>query len=306
MVQEVLSGLDVTRGGSYCDATVGFGGHAQAILDATAPAGRLAGIDRDLEALTSARGRLRSYGDRVSLCHGNFADVVDILRDLGMIPVDGLLVDLGISSSQIDRADRGFSFAEDGPLDMRMDQCSGPRAVDLIARLTEEQLAEVIREFGEEPSSRRIARAIKTAQASGELDGTRALAEVVTSALRGRPPRRGSHIHPATRTFMALRMAVNDELGSLHRFLDTFTEALRPGGRVAIISFHSMEDRAVKRRFAEMADPCTCPPRLPVCACGLKPSLSVITRRPLRPAGDELERNPRARSARLRIAEKLP
>jgi 16S rRNA (cytosine1402-N4)-methyltransferase len=223
-----------------------------------------------------------------------------------MIPVDGLLVDLGISSSQIDRADRGFSFAEDGPLDMRMDQCSGPRAVDLIARLTEEQLAEVIREFGEEPSSRRIARAIKTAQASGELDGTRALAEVVTSALRGRPPRRGSHIHPATRTFMALRMAVNDELGSLHRFLDTFTEALRPGGRVAIISFHSMEDRAVKRRFAEMADPCTCPPRLPVCACGLKPSLSVITRRPLRPAGDELERNPRARSARLRIAEKLP
>jgi 16S rRNA (cytosine1402-N4)-methyltransferase len=304
MVPEVLELLEVGAGKRYCDATVGGAGHARAILERTAPDGVLVGLDRDPAALAASREALREHGDRVQLCHGSFADLVAILGELGLRPVDGVLVDLGVSSHQLDTAARGFSLALDGPLDMRMDPGARPTAAELIASLDEAALARVLRELGEEPASRRIARAIKAAERRGALGSTRALAETVSAAVGGRRPR-GGHIHPATRTFMALRIAVNDELGALGRFLDTFTEAIRPGGRVAVIAFHSLEDRAVKERFARLARPCTCPPGLAVCACGKTPTLRVLTRKAVRPSEEEQARNPRARSARLRAAEVL-
>jgi 16S rRNA (cytosine1402-N4)-methyltransferase len=305
MVDEVLEALRVVPGGRYCDGTVGGGGHVRHLLERSAPDGRVVGLDRDGTALDRARDTLAPFGSRVSLYHGDFADVVVLLSQAGMTPVDGLLLDLGISSFQVDTPQRGFSFAEDGPLDMRMDPSRGSTAAELIASLSEAELAGVIREYGEEPPSKRIARAIKQAHRGGELAGTADLARVVTKAVGGRRPRRHSRIHPATRTFLALRMAVNDEIGSLRRFLATFTEALRPGGRVAIIAFHSVEDRLVKEGLARLAHPCTCPPNLPVCGCGLQPTMAVVTRRPLRPGQQELDANPRARSARLRVAERL-
>jgi 16S rRNA (cytosine1402-N4)-methyltransferase len=305
MVQQVLEALRVTPGGRYCDATVGLGGHARHLLQHSAPDGQLVGLDRDPDAISACKDRLEPFGDRATLYQDNFAKVVDILEQLGMVPVDGLLLDLGVSSYQLDTPHRGFSFAADGPLDMRMDPDGGITAAELIARLSPDELARVIRDYGEERASKKIARAIKQAHESGELKGTADLARVVAAAVRSRPSRQRSKIHPATRSFMALRMKVNDELGCLHRFLDTFTEALRPGGRVAVISFHSLEDRAVKQRFANLARPCTCPPDLPVCGCGKRPQVSIVTRRPLRPSPHELSVNPRARSARLRVAERL-
>lgn len=305
MMEEVLDALCVRAGGCYCDGTLGGAGHARGILQRSAPDGRLIGVDRDARAIDRGRQRLAEFGERVTLCQGNFADVVSILGRLGIVPVDGLLVDLGVSSFQLEDAARGFAFSADGPLDMRMDGDSGSTAAELIAALSEHELARLIREYGEEPSSRKIAREIKRAMEGGDLRGTADLARVVTAAVGGRRPRRRSTIHPATRTFMALRMAVNDELGALDRFLATFTEALRPGGRVAVIAFHSLEDRAVKQAFARLANPCTCPPSLPVCACGREPLVSLITRRPLRPSREEQATNPRSRSARLRVAERV-
>lgn len=305
MMDQVLESLRVVPGGRYCDGTVGGGGHAGKILERSAPDGQLVGLDRDPAAVRRASERLASFGRRVTLCQGNFAEMVSVLRRLGMVPVDGLLVDLGVSSFQLEEASRGFSFSRNGPLDMRMDPDAPRTAAEVIAGLSERDLAGVIHEFGEEPSSRGIARAIKQAHESGELRGTVDLARVVARAVGGRAPRRHSGIHPATRTFMALRMAVNDELGSLGRFLDTFTEALRPGGRVAVIAFHSLEDRAVKQAFARLANPCTCPPGLPVCVCGRTPQVSLVTRRALRPSREEQTANPRARSARLRVAERV-
>lgn len=305
MSDEVLAALRVAPGGRFCDGTLGGAGHARRILERSAPDGWLFGIDRDPAALARGRERLAPFGERVILRQGNFADVVTLLSDAGMVPVDGVLVDLGVSSFQLDQAERGFSFSADGPLDMRMDPGEGRTAAELIAKLSEHELARLIKEYGEEPASRRIARAIKQAMEGGALRGTADLARVVSGVVGAGGARRQGAIHPATRTFMALRMAVNDELGSLHRFLDTFTEALRPGGRVAVIAFHSLEDRAVKQAFSRLANPCTCPPGLPVCVCGRKPSLSLVTRRPLRPSREEQQGNPRSRSARLRVAERV-
>lgn len=305
MVRQVLDALRVTPGGRYCDATVGLGGHASHLLQHSAPDGQLVGLDRDPEAISACKDRLEPFGGRATLYQGNFAMVVDILKQLGMVPVDGLLLDLGVSSYQLDTPRRGFSFIADGPLDMRMDPGRGITAAELIAQMSSDELARVIREYGEERASKKIARSIKQAHASGELRGTADLARVVAAAVRNQPSRKRSKIHPATRSFMALRMKVNDELGCLHRFLETFTEALKPGGRVAVISFHSLEDRVVKQRFSTLAHPCTCPPDLPVCGCGRQPQVSIVTRRPLRPSPHELSKNPRARSARLRVAERL-
>jgi len=306
LVDEVVDALQVAPGGRYCDGTIGGGGHARCILQHSAPDGVLVGLDRDPDAIRRVAGPLSAFRDRVRLCHGNFAEVVALLTKLGMIPVDGVLLDLGVSSFHFDQPERGFSFSNDGPLDMRMDPTESiPDAAQLIAQLSEQELSRLIHEYGEEPSSRRIARAIKQAQDQGQIRGTSDLARVVSVAVGGRAPRRYSKIHPATRTFMALRMAVNDELGSLRRFLETFTETLRPGGRVAVIAFHSLEDRAVKQAFAQLANPCTCPPGLPYCCCGRQPVLSLVTRRPLRPGVAELSVNPRSRSARLRVAERL-
>jgi 16S rRNA (cytosine1402-N4)-methyltransferase len=303
LAEEVLEALEVQPGGRYCDGTVGGAGHALQILERSAPTGQLLCLDRDPQAIQRARQRLAPFGQRITLCHRNFAELVDLLTELGMAPLDGLLLDLGVSSFQLDEPERGFAFSSNGPLDMRMDPTTGRTAAELIASLSEAELSQVIHRYGEEPSSTRIARAIKRASRDGDLSGTADLARVVSSALDRRGPRRGSTIHPATRTFMALRMAVNDEIGSLRRFLDTFTEALRPRGRVAVISFHSLEDRAVKQTLSRLANPCVCPPSLPVCACDRKPSVALLTRKPIRPGEAERERNPRSRSARLRVAE---
>jgi 16S rRNA (cytosine1402-N4)-methyltransferase len=307
MPEQVLTGLQVQSGRRYCDATVGLGGHASKILERSAPDGQLVGLDRDPAAVERSARRLAPFGDRVTLHHGNFADLTSILTRLQMVPVDGLLLDLGVSSLQLDSARRGFSITADGPLDMRMDPTSGPTAAELIDSLSEDDLASVIRDYGEESSriSRRIARAIKRAHHDGELASTVALTRAISSAVGGRGPRRSSRIHPATRAFQALRIVVNDELGSLKRFLDTFTDVVRPGGRVAVIAFHSLEDRAVKQGFARMENPCTCPPGLPECLCGQRARLAVVTRRPIRPSEEEVARNPRSRSGRLRVAERL-
>jgi len=306
MLEEAMEALQVRPGGRYCDATVGGAGHARELLERSAPDGRLLALDRDPSALRHAGEALAGYGDRVTLRQANLGDAAEVARREELAPLDGFLLDLGVSSHQLDTPERGFSLSADGPLDMRMDPGAGRPAAELIAELDEPGLARVLRELGEEPppAARRIARAIKRAEAQGALRGTADLRRVVEEAVGGRGPRSGK-IHPATRTFMALRLAVNDELGSLQRFLESFDEALRPGGRVAVIAFHSLEDRAVKERFVRLARPCVCPPGLPVCGCGLRPRLRLLTSRPLRPGEAELAVNPRSRSARLRVAEVL-
>lgn len=310
MVKEVLAGLEVTSGGLYCDATAGGGGHSAAMLKACAPGGKLIALDQDDAAINQCRQKLEEFGPRALVIKANFGELAQVLKQAGASLVDGILVDLGVSSHQLDTPERGFSFSADGPLDMRMDQSSGESAAELIERLDEEELANVIYQLGEEPLSRKIARAIKQAQAAGELKGTAALGRVVAQAVgfRREQKRKGSgkkSIHPATRTFQALRMAVNDELGALNQLLLTFTQVLKPGGRIAIISFHSLEDRAVKQRFNELATGCICPPGLPICVCGHRPTLRVLTKRPIMAQEAELASNPRARSAKLRVAELL-
>lgn len=297
LLQSVLTFLDVKPGGTYVDGTVGGGGHAVSILAASAPDGRLLGLDRDPEALEMAAQRLASFGDRVTLRHGSFAFLSHLAEDVA--PVDGVLLDLGLSSMQLADPDRGFAFSREGPLDMRFDPTSpGPTAADLVNERSVKELADILYRYGEERQSRRIARAIVAAR---PLSTTAELAEVVTAAQRGR---RG-HIHPATRTFQALRIAVNDELGALETALPQAVDLLAPGGRLVVISFHSLEDRIVKHYIRREAKDCVCPPDLPICACDHDARLEVLTSKPVRPDEEEVEDNPRARSARLRAAERL-
>ncbi len=309
MMEQVLDLLAVKPGGRYCDGTLGGGGHSGEILRRSGPDGALLGIDHDEQALAECQRSLGSFAQRVCLVQGSFDSLVELAEEQEMLPLDGVLVDLGVSSHQLNSPERGFSFDNDGPLDMRMGRGSDLEPVgELISRLSERELALIISRLGEERKARRVAWAIKAADRRGELGGTHDLAQVVSRAVgrsRNKGRGRGKQIHPATRTFQALRMAVNDELGALGRFLKRAPEALRPGGRVVVISFHSLEDRAVKRGFAALASPCTCPPDLPVGACGQKPRVKLLTTRPLRPGEDEVARNPRSRSAKLRAAEML-
>ncbi len=302
MASEVIELLQPRAGGRYVDATVGDGGHAERLLEASAPDGRLLACDRDREALARASARLARFGERVDLVHSDFDRLLDVLAERGWADgADGVLLDLGVSSPQLDRPERGFSFAGDGPLDMRMDAGSGPTAADLLRDLDERELADLIYRWGEERAARRIARAICHARRRNPITRTRELREVIVRAgVRGRPGR-----DPATRTFQALRIAVNDELGQLERFLEGGWRAVRPGGRLAILSYHSLEDRLVKRSFAEWAADCVCPPEQPVCTCSKKAVVRVLTRRKRRPSALEIERNPRARSAGLRAVERL-
>lgn len=296
MRAEAVRFLAPDRGGIYVDGTVGLGGHAAAIL-AAGPEVRLIGIDRDPQALRYAAARLAQFGDRVRLIHGNYRDLTEILSGLGIEAIDGFLLDLGLSSLQLDAPERGFSFRADGPLDMRMDPTQKTSAADLVNGASVEELARILRDYGEERFAGRIARAIVAAR---PIETTGALAEVVRRAIPRRFHER--RIDPATRTFQALRIAVNDELRNLQDGLAAGFAALRPGGVIVVISFHSLEDRIVKRFFRKLATP-----RYESLAPGppLPPQAEVLTKKPLRPSEEEIRENPRARSAKLRACRKL-
>ncbi|MEA2701172.1 MAG: rRNA (cytosine1402-N4)-methyltransferase [Myxococcales bacterium] len=291
LLDAVLQRLDPKPGGRYCDATVGLGGHAHALLERSGPDGRLIGLDRDEQALRTAAVRLASFGDRVSLIHAPFSQVGRVLADLHAVPVDGFVVDLGVSSPQLDTAERGFSFQRNGPLDMRMDQSQGETVGELLKRVDEIELGRILREYGEERFAARVARAILEARDRGELASTGALAAVVARTM----PHHERHKNPATRTFQALRIAVNQELTELEQFLDQMADCLRPGGRICIIAFHSLEDRIVKHRLRQLAARNGPTP----------PKLRLLTKHVV--VADETERlaNPRSRSAKLRAAERI-
>jgi len=290
MTAEVLQFLRPERGGLFVDCTVGLGGHARAILEAGAT--RLIGLDRDLDALARARETLAPFGDRVRLVHADYRAIDDVLDQEHVDLVDGTLADLGVSSLQFDAPGRGFSFQRDEPLDMRMDQSGGPSAADLVARSTERELADAIFQFGEERFSRRIARAIVEARQTAPVDTTGRLAAIARRAIPRRPGRGPMRIDPATRTFQALRIWVNQELDGLDRFLEAAVRRLREGARLVVVTFHSLEDRIVKHtlRALERRDDV---------------AVKVLTKKPLTPTDDEVQRNPRARSAKLRAAERL-
>ena len=303
LAAEIIASLQCRAGAVYLDGTLGGGGHAFEILRNSAPDGRLIGIDADGDALRQAEKHLASFGDRKILVKGNFADMKTILSGMGIKEVEGILLDLGVSSHQLDTAERGFSFTLDAPLDMRMDRDRGPSAYDLVHTLSQQELAGLIRKFGEERMAGRIARAIVKRRALSPIRTTADLAALVAGTLPGiRGPAR---IHPATRTFQALRIAVNDELANLQQALVDGMELLKPGGRFSVISFHSLEDRIVKNVFYAAEKGCICPSDLPVCACGRKPTMKVLTRKPVVPGEAEIRDNPRVRSAKLRTAERI-
>ena len=303
MSDEVIRFLAPKSGGIYVDGTIGGAGHAMRILEASSPDGTLVGFDRDAEALRAARERLLPFGGRVRFVQGNFSGVAEVLAGFGIERIDGILLDLGVSSHQLDSAARGFSFQKDAPLDMRMDSGSGSTAADLVNTLPEQELARIIRDFGEERWARRIAAFIVNAREEAPIETALRLVDIIKGAIpRGAWEER---LHPATRTFQALRIAVNDELASLEKGLDLGIRMLNRGGRGVVISFHSLEDRIVKNSFRKLAQGCTCPKGLPYCVCGNMPLLRVLTGKPVMAGEAEVEANLRARSARLRAAERL-
>jgi len=297
LYHEIILALQPKNKGLYVDGTLGAGGHARGILEACAPDGRLLGLDVDPQALALARKTLAPYGERARLMQASYDSLNETLREIGWEKVDGILLDLGLSSMQLDTPERGFSFQYDAPLDMRFDPASPTTAADLVNTLPQDELANLIYRYGEERASRRIAQAIVKAR---PLRTTRQLAAVIETVL----PRKG-HIHPATQTFQALRIAVNQELERVENVLPQAVAALKSAGRLAIISFHSLEDRLVKEYFRRESRDCICPPRQPVCTCGHKATLKEISRKPITPGEAEIKANPRARSAKLRVVEKL-
>lgn len=303
MLEETVASLACKKGGIYVDGTVGGGGHAYEILKRIYPEGLLVGIDRDEEAVQAASERLNEFGARKIVVRGNFADIVSVLADLGIDKVDGVLLDLGVSSHQLDDPKRGFGIARSGRLDMRMDRNGGLDAHDLVNTLPEGELASIIRAYGEEAMAARIAKAIVKRRGIASIETTTELASVIAAAVSGRGGKKS--IHPATRTFQALRIAVNDELANLQKALPDAIGTLRAGGRISVISFHSLEDRIVKNMFRDEAAGCHCPPNLPVCVCHKKPSLKLVTKRAVKASDEEAQWNPRSRSARLRTAERV-
>lgn len=301
LLEECLRALDIRPDGTYVDGTLGRAGHSLAILRRL-QGGRLIGIDRDQSALSAARERLSGGGDRVTLVHGDFRDLGDILRDLGVERVDGMLFDLGVSSPQLDEPERGFSYMHDAPLDMRMDTTAGLDARQVVNQWSYEELRGILYEYGEERYAPQIARAIVRRREQRPVESTGELVEIIRSALPASSLREKQH--PAKRTFQAIRIAVNGELEALPPMLEAAAEALAPGGRLAVITFHSLEDRIVKQTLRTLATGCTCPPEFPVCVCGKKPRLRLVNRKPVVPGPAELEENPRARSAKLRTAER--
>lgn len=302
-MREAVDLLVTDPAGVYADLTLGLGGHSEALLEKLGEGGRLLGLDRDAEAIEIARVRLEKYSDRLTIIKGEFSQAPGLIRAAGVDALDGFLMDLGVSSMQLKVPERGFSFREDAPLDMRMDRDSGKTAADVLAGLSEAELAGVIFRYGEERWAKAIARRIAERTKTSPITTTRELAEEVGRAIPRKfwPPR----THPATRTFQALRIYVNGELESLADGLEGMLGMLRPGGRAVVISYHSLEDRLVKEKFREWSRGCTCPPDFPVCVCGGRPRLKVLTRKPVEPGELEVSVNPSARSARMRAAERL-
>ncbi|NIM04651.1 MAG: 16S rRNA (cytosine(1402)-N(4))-methyltransferase RsmH [Armatimonadetes bacterium] len=303
MLTEVLRFLEPRDGQTFVDCTVGGGGHALQILKRIVPAGRLVGIDRDEAALRAAADRLAEYSSNLTLVRGNFSDLRAIAYGLGIQAVDGVLFDLGVSSHQLESAERGFSFRYDAPLDMRMDTAQALTARELVNSLSERRLAELIWRHGEDRWAKRIAKFIVDRRARRPVETTGQLVEAILAAVPARA--RGGAIHLATRTFQALRIAVNNELESLRAGLEGAIQLLTPGGGICILSYHSLEDRIAKRSLVAHSGRCVCPPALPACVCGAKKELEILTKRPVVPSAEEIAANPRARSARLRAARKL-
>jgi 16S rRNA (cytosine1402-N4)-methyltransferase len=304
MPDEVIRFLEPKAGGIYLDGTLGGGGHAALIAERCIPGnGMLIGIDQDLEAVAAATQRLSIFGNEVKLRHGNFSELEQHLCLLGINKLDGFILDLGVSSHQLDSPERGFSFQQDAPLDMRMDGSSGDKAADLVNNLPEAELERIIREYGEERWARRIASFIVKARREAKLERTLQLVDVIKGAV----PKAmwEERIHPATRTFQALRIVVNHELENLEKGLHSAISFLKPRGRGVVISFHSLEDRIVKRLFRKYSGGCTCPRQLPVCVCGVEPQLRILTNRPAVASKQEVAVNTRSRSAKLRAMEKL-
>ncbi len=303
LYQEIIFYLQPCPGGKYIDGTIGAGGHSAGLLEGSAPDGRVLGLDRDVEAIEFSRNRLVAAGERLALVQTSFAEMDQVARRQGFTAVDGILIDLGLSSRQLASAERGFSFRLDGPLDMRFDTTSGLTAAELLETLDESALSEMLRRYGEVRQNRKVARAILEAR---PVDTTMQLAELVAQLeTKDRRNKSSGRIHPATKVFQALRIAVNEELEALQKVLPAAVDLLRPGGRLAVISFHSLEDRMVKQFIREKSRDCVCPPEQPICNCDTRPVLRPVTRKVIRPTDDEVARNPRSRSARLRVAERL-
>ena len=302
LLEECIDGLNIKPDGIYVDGTLGGAGHSSQIAKRLTT-GMLIGIDRDSVALKAAGERLAPYGDRVKLVHSNFCEIKQVLEDLGISGVDGILLDLGVSSPQLDDGSRGFSYMADAPLDMRMNNEDPITAADVVNTWSQEKLKRILYDYGEERYAPRIAEAICRKRAEKPIETTLELVDIIRSAMPAAALREKQH--PAKRSFQAIRIAVNDELGSVEQVMRDAIPCLNPGGRLAIITFHSLEDRIVKNGMASAAKGCTCPPRLPVCVCGNKPKVKLISRKPITSGQEELDRNPRARSAKLRICEKI-
>ena len=302
MLRECIEGLSIRPDGIYLDGTLGRGGHSEAIARRLTE-GRLIGIDRDPQAIEEAGARLAPFGERVTLVHGRFSDLKRILKELGVDAVDGMLFDLGVSSPQLDDGSRGFSYRNDAPLDMRMDPGAGLTAFDIVNGWPADRLKKIFYEYGEERYAPAVAAAICRSRQEGPIETTLQLADIIRGAMPASALREKQH--PAKRTFQAIRIAVNDELTELSEMMAAAPDLLKTGGRLCVISFHSLEDRIVKNAIASRERGCTCPREFPVCVCGFKQTLRAVTRRPIQPTAEETERNPRARSARLRIAERV-
>ena len=302
LLQECIDGLNIKPDGIYVDGTLGGAGHSSQIA-ARLTSGRLIGIDRDPIALKAAGERLEKFGDRVTLVHSNFCEIASVLDDLGIDKVDGILLDLGVSSPQLDDGSRGFSYMVDAPLDMRMNNGDIMTAETIVNTWSYEELRRILYDYGEERYAPQIANAICRRREEKPIKTTLELVDVIRSAMPAAALREKQH--PAKRSFQAIRIAVNDELGAVRKVMEAAIPRLNPGGRLAIITFHSLEDRIVKNGMADAAKGCTCPPNFPVCVCGKKPQAKIITRKPIVASEEELEMNPRSRSAKLRVCEKL-
>ena len=303
LLEECLTALDIKPDGIYVDGTLGRAGHSLEIVKKLTGKGRLICLDRDETAIEAAKIRLADYLDRVTLVHSNFSRIADVLHQLDIPGVDGMLFDLGVSSPQLDEAQRGFSYMHDAPLDMRMDRTAALTARDVVNDWSCEDLRRILFEYGEERYAPAIAKAIVRRRQEAAIETTGQLVDIIRAAMP--PAALREKQHPAKRSFQAIRIAVNDELGAVSRVMRAAVDCLNPGGRLAVITFHSLEDRIVKNAMAEAAKGCTCPPSFPVCVCGNKPKIEILTRKPIIASREEVEENPRSRSAKLRVAEKL-